>query len=182
MRAVSYIGGDYTVGQVTREMLRGSKTGTARWETVQGGYIWHLEKFDPLTKQTSQFAIQFEPDTSPLGQSLKNDGNYCGPLVLRASRGLFDGQQLEGHPVAEAIMGAVNRLKEEGGSSNSNAAAVEPVASAEPVDQASNAQSAGAFEQEALGRCRLVVDGVRHIDGHPRCDLAVRRDRRDNLC
>lgn len=174
MRTVSHIGGDYTVGQVTREMLRGSKTGTARWEAVQGGYIWHLEKFDPLTKQTTQLAIQFEPDSSPMGQSVKNDGNYCGPLVLRASRGLFDGQELEGHSVAEAIMSAVNTLKEEGGASGSNSAAVEPVAPAEPIEQASDAQSAGDSWQNKPGKCRLVVDGVRHIEGQ--CDVALIAD------
>ena len=174
MRTLTYIGGDYTVGQVTRQLLRGSETGTSRWETVQGGYIWHLDKFDPLTKRTRQLAIQFEPDTSSVGQSVKSSGNYCGPLVMRASRGMVDGQELDGHPVAEAIMNAVKTLKEETGGSGSNAGDVSASGPAEPIDQASDAQSAEDAWQNKPGRCRLVVDGVRHIEGQ--CDVALLAD------
>jgi hypothetical protein len=131
MATVIAIGGNYTVGQIAQQLFKNSEGDAARWEKVQDTYIWRFEKFDPLTKAKVEGAIEFKVDDSPMAQSVRDNGDYCGPLLLRATRGIYDGSELDAQGVSGAILTAAKNLNDAGG-----LAALNPTsgASSSPVD------------------------------------------------
>ncbi len=120
----------FTLGEITRQMLKGSEAKTAQWEKIPNGYLWRVEKVDHMTKETNTMVLEFVADDSAAGQQLKA-GNLCGPTVMRASRAMLDGQQLEGHAVSLIVFSIVKQLTD--AQHASAMPARDPNARAEPI-------------------------------------------------